>query len=123
MILSRTPSSTLARAAKAVFTTRFLITSMDYSKQLLNLTHDNAEALKRAANISGLTKSQMVNDALKVLLGIQDPMLASRLDVVRAALKDSGQPKGIRYSDLPPSGASANEPTPPARKTTPRRSK
>jgi hypothetical protein len=76
-----------------------------------------------AAGISGLTKSQIVNDALKVHFGIQDPMLATRLDVVRAALRNSGPQKGIRYPDLPPSGASANEPTPPARKTTPRRSK
>lgn len=96
---------------------------MDYSKQLFNLTHDNAEALKRAASISGLTKSQMVNDALKVHFGIQDPMLATRLDVVRAALRNSGPQKPTREATPPPSGTSTNPTAPATRKTTPRRSK
>ncbi len=100
----------------------FVLAEQLEAKQLFNLSPDNAQALKSTAGLSGLTKSQIVNHALKVHFGIQYPMLATRLDVVRAALRNSGPQKPTREATPPPSGTSTNATAPATRKTTPRRS-
>lgn len=79
---------------------------MEYHKQLFNLNPDKAKILQEVSGMSGLTKSQIMNDALAVHFGLSDPMVPSRLEIVRAAVRNI---KTTTYPAIPPSGLIANE--------------
>lgn len=95
---------------------------MDYTKKLFNLNPDKAGILDQVSEMTGQTKSQIMNDALAVAFDLCDPMVESRQETVRLAIArirsttKPTKPPANKYPEIPPSGAILNDRKPTRRR-------
>lgn len=88
---------------------------MNYTKKLFNLNLDKADILEQVANMTALTKSQIMNDALAMAFGMDDKLVQLRQESVRLAIEritgtaKPAKPPAGKYPEIPPSGSLLNE--------------
>lgn len=88
---------------------------MDYVKKLFNLNPGKAEILDSVSEATGISKSQIINDALAIHYGVEDEMVTSRRQTVLLALRqlhktDSGpNPPAAPPARKPPNKRPAKE--------------
>ncbi len=92
----------------------FVLAEQLEAKQLFNLSPDKADLLDKVSAATGISKSQIMNDALAMHYGINDDMVNSRRESVLLALRNlvKPTPKLPQPGAAPSAAPKANAPPP-----------